>query len=45
MTFEQFAESFGLIMRGVQPGKWVAVPTVDHPHKRNGRYKYMGDRG
>ena len=45
MTFQEFAQSCGLIVRSIEPGKWVAVPTVDHPHKRNGRYKFMGDRG
>lgn len=45
MTFHEFAQSHGLIVSHVQPGKWVAVPTVDHPNKRNGRYKFLGDRG
>lgn len=45
MTFFEFAQSFGLVLRSVEIGKWVAVPTVDHPRKRNGRYKYLGDRG
>jgi len=42
MRFEEFARSHGLIIEGVIPNRWVAVPTVDHPRKRNGRYKYMG---
>ncbi len=45
MTFQDFATSFGLILGPVEIGRWVSVPTVDHPHKRNGRYKYLGDRG
>lgn len=45
MTFTEFATSFGLILGPLEIGRWVAVPTVDHPHKRNGRYKFLGDRG
>ena len=45
MTFLDFAASFGLILQHPEVGKWVAVPTVDHPRKRNGRYKFLGDRG
>lgn len=45
MRFEEFARSHGLIIDGVVPGKWIATPTEDHPRKRNGRYKYMGDHG
>jgi phage/plasmid primase-like uncharacterized protein len=45
MTFLEFAASFGLILNNPEMGKWVAVPTVDHPRKRNGRYKFIGDRG
>lgn len=45
MRFEEFARSLGLIINSVEMGKWVATPTEDHPRKRNGRYKYMGDHG
>jgi len=45
MRFEDFARSHGLIINNVVPFKWVATPTDDHPHKRNGRYKFMGDVG
>jgi putative DNA primase/helicase len=45
MNFQQFAESFGLIVRDVIPNRWVVTPTVDHPRSGNGRYKYMGDVG
>jgi len=45
MTFEDFARAHGLIMRGLIPNRWVATPTEDHPHKRNGRYKFLGDVG
>jgi len=45
VRFEDFARSYGLIINGIVPGKWMATPTEDHPRKRNGRYKYMGDHG
>ena len=45
MRFEDFARGHGLIISYVVPDKWVATPTEDHPKKRNGRYKFMGDHG
>lgn len=45
MTFEDFARLHGLIVHSLVPGKWVAVATEDHPRKRNGRYKWLGDIG
>lgn len=45
MRFEEFARDHGLIIDGVIPFRWVATPTVDHPRKKNGRYKFMGDHG
>ena len=45
MTFEDFAKVYGLMLNSVIPGKWVSVPTEDHPRKRNGRYKLMGSVG
>ena len=45
MTFEDFAKAYGLMLNHVVFGKWVAVPTTDHPRKRNGRYKFMGGVG
>lgn len=45
MRFEDFARSYGLIIRNVVTDKWVATATEDHPTKRNGRYKYLGDVG
>lgn len=45
MRFEDFARSHGLIIREVIPHKWVSTPTEDHPKKRNGRYKFLGDVG
>lgn len=45
MTFEDFARAHGLIVNHVVAGKWMAVPTEDHPRKRNGRYKLLGSVG
>lgn len=45
MEFENFARAHGLIIQTAQLNKWVATPTEDHPQKRNGRYKYLGDVG
>ena len=45
MTFHDFARAHGLIIRDIIPHRWVSTPTEDHPRKRNGRYKYMGDVG
>lgn len=45
MRFEDFARQHGLIIREVIPHRWVSTPTEDHPKKRNGRYKFLGDVG
>ena len=45
MTFEDFARAPGLILNQAVMGRWVSVPTEDHPRKQNGRYKYLGDIG
>lgn len=45
MNFDDFARAHGLRIEGVIPGRWIAVPTEDHPRKRNGRYKFLGDVG
>lgn len=45
MRFEDFARGHGLIIDHLIPHKWVATPTEDHPRKRNGRYKFLGDVG
>ena len=45
MNFEEFARGHGLIIDHIEPFRWVATPTVDHPRKKNGRYKFMGDHG
>lgn len=43
MIFEEFAAAHGLLLRHVEFGRWVRVPTTDHPQRRNGAYKHMGD--
>ena len=40
--FLQFASERGLIIDHLVYGKWARVPTVDHPHKKNGAY-WFGD--
>lgn len=45
MRFEDFARAHGLIINGIQMNRWVATPTEDHPKKRNGRYKLIGEVG
>jgi hypothetical protein len=45
MGFDDFARSHGLIVRSLIPHRWIATPTEDHPRKRNGRYKFLGDIG
>lgn len=43
MDFLQFAAERGLIIRDLEQGRWARVPTVDHPHKRNGAYFFAED--
>ena len=45
MSFQQFAESHGLIIRDLMLNKWVRCPTVDKPHKHNGSYIFDGHQG
>ena len=45
MSFLNFCCERGLILDNLIQGRWVRVPTVDHPHKRNGAYWYGGDFG
>lgn len=45
MTFQDFCKSHGLLVDALVLNKWVATPTEDHPRKRNGRYKWLGDVG
>ena len=43
MRFEDFAAEHGLIVRHVEYGAWRRVPTVDHPAKKNGAYRHLGE--
>lgn len=45
MRFEQFAQAHGLIINSLILDKWVRVPTIDHPKKRNGAYIFDGRMG
>lgn len=45
MNFESFAESYGLIIDRLDYDRWIRVPTVDHPRKRNGAYKLLDGVG
>jgi len=45
MDFNRFAEQHGLIIDHIVQDRWVRVPTTDHPHKKNGSYKFVGDAG
>ena len=45
MQFQDFAKAHGLIINSLAYDKWVRVPTLDHPHKKNGAYIYNGNRG
>lgn len=45
MRFEDFARAHGLIISQIIPHRWVSTPTEDHPRKRNGRYKFLGNIG
>ena len=45
MMFDQFCRAHGLIVDHLEVGRWIRVPTTDHPRKKNGAYKYLGDIG
>ena len=45
MTFEDFARENGLMIDHVIEGRWVRVPTEDHPRKKNGAYIFDGRSG
>lgn len=45
MTFFEFATAHGLIIKSLEVGRWVRVPTVDHPRSKNGAYFFDGDYG
>ena len=45
MRFEDFCRVHGLIVDSAIEGRWVRVPTTDHPRTKNGAYKFLGDIG
>ena len=45
MIFQDFAQMHGLMIDHVVEGRWMRVPTVDHPRKRNGAYIFDGRSG
>ncbi len=46
MDFVQFCRAHGILIDHTPPlGVWKRFPTEDHPRKRNGAVKYMGDHG
>ena len=46
MEFLNFCQSLGIIVNSPPPvGVWKRYPTVDHPRKRNGAVKFIGDHG
>lgn len=46
MSFVNFCQALGIIIQTPPPlGVWRRYPTVDHPRKRNGAVKWMGDHG
>ncbi len=46
MEFINFCQALGIVINTPPPlGVWRRYPTVDHPRKRNGAVKWMGDHG
>ena len=45
MNFTDFAAAYGLIITHLETGRWIRVPTEDHPRKQNGSYLFRGDHG
>lgn len=46
MEFVQFCKAHGILIDHLPPlGVWKRYPTEDHPKKRNGAVKFMGDHG
>jgi len=43
MGFTDFARQHGLIVDNLIPHRWIATATEDHPRKKNGRYKWLGE--
>ena len=46
MDFLSFCRAHGVIIDYHPPiGVWARFPTEDHPHKKNGAVKFLGDAG
>lgn len=46
MEFVSFCQALGIVLNAPPPlGVWKRYPTTDHPRKRNGAVKFMGDHG
>jgi phage/plasmid primase-like uncharacterized protein len=46
MTFIDFCRACGILIHDYPPvGRWVRLPTEDHPKTRNGAVKFMGSFG
>ena len=45
MSFQQFAEQYGLIIDSLVHDRWTRVSTKDKPNKKNGSYIYDGNSG
>lgn len=46
MGFIEFARAHGILLDTIPPlGVWSRHPTVDHPKKKNGAVKFMGNYG
>lgn len=46
MTFIDFCRACGILISDYPPvGRWIRLPTDDHPKKRNGAVKFMGNHG
>ena len=44
MDFLNFCQAHGIVISSLPPiGIWKRYPTTDHPRKRNGAVKFMGD--
>lgn len=45
-SFVHFCQSLGIVLESLPPlGRWVRVPTVTHPRKKNGAVKFLGTHG
>ena len=46
MNFIDHCRALGIVIDSLPPaGRWARYPTTDHPRKRNGAVKYLGDVG